>query len=111
MNVKVVNLQGSITVSAVDKLAGEIRESLKKAQTIMLSLSHATDIDLAGVQLLYAARRYAEKKKKELHFTGSVPEPVARKLLLSGFTEELILEGSALEERLQGFSRGADEDA
>ncbi|TVR70179.1 MAG: STAS domain-containing protein [Spirochaetaceae bacterium] len=110
-NVKVVNLTGSVTVSSVDALAGQIRDSVAEKEMVLLSLSQATEIDLAGVQLLYAARRYAVGQGKALHITGAVPMPVAQRLLRCGFTEELIQDGRALDEGLHGFSEGTVPDA
>ncbi len=110
-NVKVVNLLGDLTLSTVDERAEEIRRSLESAPMVLLSLSRTTGIDLAGIQLLYAARRYAEKAGRSLHITGSVAEPVAQKLFKCGFTESLIRQGRDLDENLRGFSSEAARDA
>ena len=109
--IKVVNLVGNVNLSALESLAEEIRASLAERETVLLSLSQAADIDLGGIQLLYAARRYAEKQGKSLHITGSIPETVARRLHRGGFTEDLLLDGRELDERMHGFNEGKAPDA
>lgn len=110
-NIRVVNLSGDVTISSVKRYADQILEILDGKASVLLSLSQATDIDLAGVQLLYAARRCAESRKKELDLTGPVSEPIARRLYRSGFTESMVYDGLELGRQLHGFAESAAPDA
>lgn len=101
--VKVVNLQGSVTLSTVESLSQMLRDSIDEKPMVLASLSQTEDIDLAGVQLLYAARRYARAAGKAFHLTGSVPEVIAMRLFRSGFVSSVIRDGKQLDEELHEF--------
>jgi ABC-type transporter Mla MlaB component len=113
-NVKVVNLEGSITLPSIERHRTLLREQVDASPVVLVSLSRSEEIDLAGVQLLYAARRYASSLNHELHITGSVPESIADRLFRSGFTPALIRDGKELDNDLHEFDIagvGQEEDA
>lgn len=101
--VKVVNLAGSVTLSTVPDLKEKLLSSIDEKPLVYASLSQAEEIDLSGIQLLYAARRYALSKGKEFHLTGAVPETIAERLFRSGFISRLAREGKELDEGLHEF--------
>jgi anti-anti-sigma regulatory factor len=74
-----------------------------KEPTVLVSLTQAVDIDLFGVQLLYAARRHAERTGREFHLTGAVPEAIARRLYESGFVASVVRDGKELDRLLHEF--------
>lgn len=102
-NVRVVNLIGDVTVAT----AGSFVEPLlaaRDASMILVSLSQVTDIDLAGIQLLYAAARSARASGTPLHFTGAVPALVLQRLRHGGFLGPGDVDARVLAERLVAFS-------
>lgn len=103
-NVKVVNLVGAVTLRTVTARASEIRQAFEEVSMVLVSLSQATEIDLAGIQLLYGARRYADSQGKDFHITGAVPDQIAQRLCRSGFIPEPLREGRQLDQALAGFS-------
>lgn len=109
--VKVVNLDGDITLPGAEKAMTRIREAIDEKPMVLLSLSQATDIDLAGVQVIYAARRYAIKKDRSFHITGAVPEKIARRLDHAGFVHGVFLDGRDLDSRLIEFGNVEATDA
>jgi anti-anti-sigma regulatory factor len=110
-NVKVVNLVGAINISNVETFAQEIRAALGEERMVLLSLSQATDIDLAGVQLLYAARKAAVGQGRPLYISGGVPERIAQRLHRAGFAPTVIMDGRELDAQLIGFPAGEVSDA
>lgn len=102
-NVKIVNLDGEITLSNAQNAATTIRHAIDEKTMVLLSLSRATDIDLAGIQVIYAARRYALKKRRSFHITGSIPEVIANRFYQSGFTSRVYLDGRDLDSGLAEF--------
>lgn len=101
--VKVVNLSGSLTLSTVPDLKDELLSGIDEKPLVYASLSKSDEIDLAGIQLLYAARRYALSQDKEFHLTGTVPEAIAERLYRSGFVSRIVREGKELDEELHEF--------
>ena len=107
--VRVVNLEGRVTLATVEKLQERLRKQIDEKPVVLASLSQTDEIDLAGVQLLYAARRYAVEHGKEFHLTGSVPERVARTLFESGFVPIVLRDGKELDESLHEFAAQSDD--
>lgn len=70
-------------------LAGRIAAGAKE-----LDLSHITEIDSAGLQLLIAARRSAGRRGQELALRGAAPA-VRALASLYGLDENLQIEGAA----------------
>jgi|GEM_PF-1305907 len=101
--VKVVNIDGEITLPHAESVAQTIQKALDEKPMVLLSLSQARDIDLAGIQVIYAARRYAQKKDRSFHITGAVPETIARRLHQAGFSHGIYLDGRDLDARLVEF--------
>lgn len=109
--IKVVNLVGEVVLSTVSAHRTQIEEALQERSTVLASLSQVEDIDLFGVQLLYAARRYAERSNKEFHLSGEVPELVARRLHETGFVDMVIRDGRELDRSLHEFGAAPQEDS
>ncbi|HKK48290.1 MAG TPA: STAS domain-containing protein [Alkalispirochaeta sp.] len=109
--IKVVNLVGEVVLSTIPDHRVRIEEAFKERSTVLASLSQVEDIDLFGVQLLYAARRYAKRTNKEFYLTGEVPELVARRLHETGFVDTVIRDGRALDRSLHEFGSVPQEDS
>ncbi|MFP4211689.1 MAG: lipid asymmetry maintenance protein MlaB [Alkalispirochaeta sp.] len=102
-NVKIVNLGGRITLPRIEEINTLLKDEIDASPAVLVSLSRAEEIDLAGVQLLYAARRYANSRERTMHITGTVPEAIAERLYRSGFTSSIIRDGKELDENLHEF--------
>lgn len=109
--IKVVNLVGEVVLSTLADHRTRINAALSERSKVFASLTQVEDIDLFGVQLLYAARRYAERLNKEFHLTGDVPECVARRLHVTGFVDSVIRDGRELDRHLHEFGRRETEEA
>ena len=81
---KLVQLQGSLTVDRALTLKQEMDAAFAAGNAIQFDFSQVEDLDLACLQLLYAATRLASKEGKELHFRGSIPAKVSKRLLGCG---------------------------
>jgi anti-anti-sigma regulatory factor len=103
--IKVINFTGFVNVASFAAWQQEIESALKSHSSVRISLSQVEDIDLAGVQLLYAARRRAFALKKEIQIVGDVQESVALRLHQCGFTRTVEHDGRSLNEALVEFAR------
>jgi anti-anti-sigma regulatory factor len=104
IKVKVVNLTGEIVLAELPDHRAQLLNAFEaKEPAILVSLTQAVDIDLFGVQLLYAARRHAEQAGREFHLTGPVPEGIARRLYESGFVGSVVRDGQELDRLLHEF--------
>jgi anti-anti-sigma factor len=106
-DLNVVSLEGGATIAEAetvrDRLAGAIDGSAK----VLVNLSHITRMDLAGIQVLYAARREADARGVAFHLTGSVSDAVREALEAGGFVKEAAADARELEASLLDFAGGA----
>ena len=84
---QVVSLEGDIRVQRAEEIRQELKRAIISQEQVFLNVSHVTDIDLSFVHLLYAAKRFARKKKKLFRLTGTFQETVLRRLQTGGFVE------------------------
>jgi len=82
---RIVNLSGSLLVDKASALRDELAAALASSLHVLVSLSLVEELDLACLQVLYAARRSAAASGGELHFAGSVPSRVVKRLSACGF--------------------------
>jgi anti-anti-sigma regulatory factor len=109
--VKVLNIGNEVTLPQADNLRETLRKGIDSRNITIVDVSTIEDIDLSGIQLLYAARRYAEGKNREFHLTGTLSEGVARTFFRSGFVTEQVSDGKTLEDRLHEFNREENTNA
>ena len=62
-----LTLQGGLTIRHVNELKTSLLEALDSAGQITIDVSSTTEADIAGVQLLYACRRLATSRGKQLY--------------------------------------------
>lgn len=82
---KILNPSGSLMIDRAASFASELSAALASTPRLLISLSGIEDLDLACLQVLYAARRSAAAAGKELHFVGTVSSRVVRRLAAAGF--------------------------
>lgn len=87
-SMRVITLEGDVRVQRAEELKTELKSAVDSYEQIFLNVSRLSDIDLSFVHLLYAARRYAKKKKRTLQLTGTFQQDVLRRLQIGGFLEE-----------------------
>lgn len=106
--IQVVNLNGDVTIARATELRATILEALEQKETVLAGLGQATDIDLAGIQLLYAAKRFARSVGRQFHLTGTVPDIIADRLFRAGVITEKAHNGKELEECMVDFGDRSD---
>ena len=85
---RVITLEGDVRVQRAEELRKDLKSSIDSYEQTFLNVTRLSDIDLSFVHLLYAARRYAKKKKRSLQLTGTFQSNVLRRLQIGGFLEE-----------------------
>jgi anti-anti-sigma factor len=100
---RTINLKGSLGVDHAGEIARELSEAIAACRSVLVGLSLVEDMDLSCLQVLYAAKALAAAQGKELHFLGSVPSRVARRLSTCGFLRGAPERAEAFESALVGF--------
>ena len=83
-NQGVVEFKGSLVVSGIEDTFSAIESLMENlSQDMVIDLSEVEEIDIAGLQLLYALKKTLEAEGS-LHIRA-VSAPVMERLVLSGF--------------------------
>jgi anti-sigma B factor antagonist len=68
-----IAVEGELSIFKVADLRQRLLEAISDGTEVDVDLSHVSEIDSAGIQLLVAAKREAATRSKLLHFTGYSP--------------------------------------
>jgi len=99
----IVNLSGTYMIDRSSALKAELWAAIVGSDRVLVSLSLAEDLDLACLQVLYSARRFARATGKELRFVGSVPSRIVERLSSCGFLHGSPQRAEDFEAVLQDF--------
>jgi anti-anti-sigma regulatory factor len=80
----VLNPSGALIIDRASAFKSEMAAALAKSRKITVDLSLVEELDLACLQILYAARRATAASGGELHLTGTVSSRIARRLSAVG---------------------------
>ncbi len=78
-------IEGEITVQNATEIKTLLLDALEKTDTCFIDLQQITQIDLSGIQLLYAAKNYATNSNKDFKITGDCPVHMLETIKESGF--------------------------
>jgi anti-anti-sigma regulatory factor len=104
-SIKILSYDGTVGIEKAKDIKNDIIEMLDKYKIVTVNMSRIQTIDLAFIQILYAARREAGTRKKEFHISGTLSEPVKDAFLVGGFCKEVGDDAQTLEKQLFEFSQ------
>jgi ABC-type transporter Mla MlaB component len=81
----VLSLSGDINVAGSAELKQFFVQAFSTGKGVQIDLSSATNLDIAAMQLLWAAARHAEKTKTTLTAAPTVPEELKNCVRDAGF--------------------------
>lgn len=81
--------QGDLSVRRIAALKEELQSALDGHERLTLRLTAVAEVDLAFLQMLCAAHRYASRNKKELAVVGDAERVFATTLELAGFSRHV----------------------
>ncbi len=89
-----LDIEGEMSFATVSDLHAALLTACDEVEELVVSLDKVTGIDAAGLQLLFAVCRYAEKSKKTVRVVpGAAAERIDRILEFSGLTAPVCLAG------------------
>lgn len=107
--VQVVTVAGDLTLATAERYREQLISEMAQVPRVLLSLSQATELDAAGIQLMIAAKRTAQTADCAFQITGSIPEAIAKRLVQSGLSETHFHEGTELDSALDLLVQGTSE--
>jgi anti-sigma B factor antagonist len=94
-----IAVEGELNIFKVADLRQRLLEAISDGSEVEVDLSHVSEIDSAGIQLMVAAKREAATRSKLLRFTGSGPavSDIIELFSLASYLGEPVLTQQALE--------------
>ncbi len=85
-----LRLEGEIGVTCAAELKRALIDAISSGREVELDLAQASDLDVTAIQLLWAARREAEKAGAPFAVAGDVPEKIGRAVSEAGVENFLV---------------------
>ena len=80
-----LTLNQDMTIINAGELKAKMEEALNSASSMDLTLKNVEVMDLAGLQLIYALKKEAEKQDKELNINFELEEKLLKTINITGF--------------------------
>jgi anti-anti-sigma regulatory factor len=78
-------LKGALTLRTIDETRAALRDGLARHSSIEIDCGDATEVDLAAIQILLAARKSALNAKKAFTLSAPASGPLREALQRGGF--------------------------
>ncbi len=104
-NPTVIELRGNIGIGAMRELADAFRDALARPGDVHVAFADVEDLELPGVQLVYAVALEAARAGRRMVFSGTINQKISGKLFCAGFIPAPVDDATGLETRLVGFPR------
>ena len=85
-----IDLKGAIDIACASELKAVLLEACGKGKRIVVKLRDASDLDVTGYQLLWAARREAQRAGFAFELAGQLPARIRGSLAETGLHEKAI---------------------
>ena len=84
-----MTINQDMTIINANVLKDKMENALNSASTLNLNLKNIEVMDLAGLQLIYALKKEAEKQSKELNINFELEEKLLKTINITGFGDLL----------------------
>ncbi len=82
----VLTFNDALTIRQAVKLHSVLQDALRSAPQVQVNCEQVTEIDLAGLQLLYSARQTAVGLNKTLTLAGPCPAVIKQAIETAGYS-------------------------
>ncbi len=91
-NPVIVNLPDEFQISMINERYKELVEVINEERPVVVDMSQVSNVDYAGLQLIYSLMRSCEEKELDFSITNASPV-IVQKIDLCGLTQDLLKEG------------------
>jgi hypothetical protein len=81
----IIEIKKDLSLNSISKTLGQVIKKVETGKKIIVKLIAIDNIDLAGVQLIYSIKKYAEEKGLEFEFKPDITNETISLLANSGF--------------------------
>jgi len=82
-----LSIEGSITLDSVTAVKDAFMKALSQSDELVVDINAATEVDVAGLQLLCACYRFAMHRNKTISLKGEEPSPVMQAMDRIGLSQ------------------------
>ncbi|MFZ0480978.1 MAG: STAS domain-containing protein [Terriglobales bacterium] len=86
----ILQLKGDLDIRCSAELKGLLIEAIAQGKAVRIELAQVAEIDVTAVQLLWAAKRYAEKTSVAFAVAGDLPDKIRGAVGAAGFENFLV---------------------
>ncbi|MBU2511797.1 STAS domain-containing protein [bacterium] len=84
-DIGILVFEGNITIENAQKIKTLLLDMIEKTDVCHIEVQKITQIDLAGIQLLFSAKKYADEYKKIFKLVSDCPLHFMKVAKISGF--------------------------
>lgn len=106
-SINVIKVTGNLCIDRAAEIRKQLCEEIDRTNELLVDLSGVDRIDLAGIQILYAAGRSCIARQKPFRLIGTVNAEVCETIAGAGFSAAGASDWQALAGSLHDF--GGDE--
>lgn len=81
-------LEQQLTIHSIGAAMGEIQQVMRGGGDVCIDLSHVSQIDACGIQLLLVARDVAHRDGRSFRLEGEISEEILSFIKQEGFEEQ-----------------------
>lgn len=81
----IVKIASSTDIQSIASVHQQLLQAFQRNSAIVLDLDGSENIDLTVIQLIEAARRYADAEQKTIHLAGATHDKLREDLWRGGF--------------------------
>ena len=84
---KIIRIETEFSIRNVGELTKKLQKNLKKIKSVFIRLERIEHIDLTAIQVIYALRKYADKKKIEFTLENQFSDKIKTLLITTGLND------------------------
>lgn len=86
---QIIRIQNEFSIRNADEITKRLKKNLVNVKSAVIRLDSMEQMDLSAIQVIYAIRRYAEKKNIELQIESTLSDDLIKLINNNGFNELL----------------------
>lgn len=83
----ILRIEGELTLNTIEETLAEVKAIVDEHQNLLIELRQIDNLDLTGVQLLYAIKKTAEASKKTINYSIELPDELSTIINHAGFND------------------------
>jgi len=84
---KIIKIGNEFSIKNIGEITQNLKKNLRNVRSALIKIENIEQIDLSAIQVVQAAKKYAEKKGIDLKVEAQLNDELKSLLISSGFTD------------------------